>query len=421
VLWIFKSGDSIVHFDKYNLLSPEAEKAEANIPNFISQQRVTLPNGKYDVELSIRDFNSKEPATKIAQHIDINFDPTKVQLSDIEMLESIGTTKANTIFSKCGYELIPYANNFFPQDMDTMRFYAEVYNAATTGNENFLIRYFLTENNGRRVLDDWTVTKRESAKEVNLLLAQFPLQNLPSGNYELTVDIVSKDNHLLARRTVMTQRSNQMRKPVPTDNFSDIDITNTFVSNITNSDTLVELISVLYPISDQLELRIEDHLLDQRDVKAMQHFLYYFWSKRDNAKPEDAWQKYMIEVEKTNNSFGSINLKGYRSDRGRVYLQYGPPDQIAEDFHDPTSWPYQIWQYYKLGNQTNRKFVFYNTELGTTNFRLLHSTATGELSEPAWDLVLHGRSQQFGTDIDQQNAVDTYGGTKPKDNFNNPK
>jgi GWxTD domain-containing protein len=212
-----------------------------------------------------------------------------------------------------------------------------------------------------------------------------------------------------------------MRKPVPTDNFSDIDITNTFVSNITNSDTLVELISVLYPISDQLELRIEDHLLDQRDVKAMQHFLYYFWSKRDNAKPEDAWQKYMIEVEKTNNSFGSINLKGYRSDRGRVYLQYGPPDQIAEDFHDPTSWPYQIWQYYKLGNQTNRKFVFYNTELGTTNFRLLHSTATGELSEPAWDLVLHGRSQQFGTDIDQQNAVDTYGGTKPKDNFNNPK
>ncbi|MBL0103520.1 MAG: GWxTD domain-containing protein [Bacteroidetes bacterium] len=420
VLWVFKSGDSIVHFDKYNLLSPEALTAETAIPNFISQQRVTLPNGSYDVELAIRDFNTTDPATKITQHIDMNFENEKVQLSDIELLESISSTTTNTIYSKCGYELIPNANNFYPEDLTSLRFYAEVYNTAKTGNESFLVRYYLTENNGRRILNDWTMNKRETAKEVNPILAEFPIENLPSGNYEINIDVVSRDNHLLAHRQLSFQRSNQLRKPIITDALSDADLTNTFVSTITNPDTLAEMIAVLYPISDQMELRIGENQILQHDVKSMQHFLYSFWSKRDKIAPEHAWELYMIEVQKANNSYGSITNKGYKTDRGRVYLQYGPPDHISEESHDPNSWPYEIWQYYKLGSQTNRKFVFYNTELGTANFRLLHSTAKGELQEPSWELVLHNRSQQFGTDIDQENAVDTYGG-KSKDNFNNPK
>ena len=38
VKWIFKSGEKIVHFEKYNLLSPEIDPKDSLIPDFIDQQ-----------------------------------------------------------------------------------------------------------------------------------------------------------------------------------------------------------------------------------------------------------------------------------------------------------------------------------------------------------------------------------------------
>lgn len=420
VLWVFKSGDSIVKYDKYNLLSPPAESADGIVPDFISQQRVSLPNGKYEVELSIRDANTNDEAIKLSQPVSINYNKSTLQMSDIEILESISPSTKETVFTKNGYEMIPFANNFFPESMTKLNFYAEIYNAASSGNEDFLIRYYLSENNGRRILDDYTMTKREKAKKVNIILSEIPIENLPSGNYQLGIDVVSRDNKILAHKDFFLQRSNQIRKPMVSENFYDLDITNTFVSNITNIDTLTELIAVLYPISDQTELRIEEALESDKQLLPMQKFIYNFWSKRNSTDPQGEWQKYMVEVQKVNNSFSSVSFKGYRTDRGRVYLQYGPPDAMTQEYHDPDSWPYEIWQYYHLGHFNDRKFVFYNTELGTNNFRLLHSNMNGELSEPSWELILHNRSQQFGTDIDAEKPVLPYG-SKTDENFANPK
>src|SRR5690348_10782890 len=42
VQWIYRQDDKIVHFDKYNLLSPVIEDSSKSVPNFIDQQRVPL-------------------------------------------------------------------------------------------------------------------------------------------------------------------------------------------------------------------------------------------------------------------------------------------------------------------------------------------------------------------------------------------
>ena len=178
----------------------------------------------------------------------MNFNKDTIQLSDIELLESFSPTTTENIYSKNGYDLLPYPDNFFPQEINTLRFYTEIYNAVSTGNDPFLIRYYLSNENNNQLLEDMIVQKKEAGKKVNVILGEFPMQNLPSGNYNLNVEVVSKTNVLLAYKQLFFQRLNTIPKPIVSTDYMNLNTTNTFVSRITNPDTLVYLIDVLYQI-----------------------------------------------------------------------------------------------------------------------------------------------------------------------------
>ena len=122
-----------------------------------------------------------------------------------------------------------------------------------------------------------------------------------------------------------------------------------------------------------------------------------------------AWNDYRMEVMKVNASYSSRIRKGYDTDRGRVYLQYGPPNTISDEQDNPQTYPYQIWHYYKIKTQTNRKFIFYTTDRSSNDFRLMYSDAIGEIQDPNWELKLNERMQQFGIDLDKDKSIDTYG------------
>ena len=47
---------------------------------------------------------------------------------------------------------------------------------------------------------------------------------------------------------------------------------------------------------------------------------------------------------------------GWRSDRGKIYIQYGEPDQIDDYPVAINGKPFQEWHYYRHGSY--RKFVF---------------------------------------------------------------
>ena len=87
--------------------------------------------------------------------------------------------------------------------------------------------------------------------------------------------------------------------------------------------------------------------------------------------------------------YGSSIKKGYVSDRGRVYLQYGAPDNTVRSVFSNDTYPYEIWHYYVLGNQRDKRFVFYNPELTGNDFFLLHSDAKGEIYTVNWQYKLY--------------------------------
>jgi GWxTD domain-containing protein len=176
----------------------------------------------------------------------------------------------------------------------------------------------------------------------------------------------------------------------------------------TNRKELIDNVKCLYPISSLAERDFYENRLVTTSTEQLQQFFYNFWLRRNPGNPEDAWQSYKKRVDEVQNLFGSKQVKGYLTDRGRVYLQYGKPDEIKDEPSDPVTLPYQLWHYYYLNGQTNVKFVFYDPVLTGKDYELLHSTMYGEVQNPSWKMYLV-RKIQTQTDIYETEPVDYWG------------
>ncbi|MBU1700568.1 MAG: GWxTD domain-containing protein [Candidatus Eisenbacteria bacterium] len=81
-----------------------------------------------------------------------------------------------------------------------------------------------------------------------------------------------------------------------------------------------------------------------------------FWDSRD-PEPEternEFKEEFFIRVRYANEHFGVME-PGWRSDRGRIYIKYGAPDQIESFPQNQDRYPYEIWDYYKF----RLRFIF---------------------------------------------------------------
>ncbi|MFN5630249.1 MAG: hypothetical protein ACK48W_13295, partial [Bacteroidota bacterium] len=114
---------------------------------------------------------------------------------------------------------------------------------------------------------------------------------------------------------------------------------------------------------------------------------------------------------------------GLQTDRVRVYLKYLKPYLLHQHQNDSGVYPYEIWQYYKLNNRTNRRFIFYNPELATNRWILLHSDAIGETRDDRWQLKLE-KLQKNRSDLqrnlDTERGIDFFG-NRINENFSTPR
>jgi len=76
------------------------------------------------------------------------------------------------------------------------------------------------------------------------------------------------------------------------------------------------------------------------------------------------------------------------------------------DVADPP--PYEIWFYTSMPEtrQANVRFLFYNPSLVRNDFRLLHSTANGEIQNPRWEVELYKDSTQEIPGVDESEMGD---------------
>jgi len=420
---IFSKGDSIFNYNNYTLLSPEINENETNKPTFFDIKRYFLPSNNYTLELTIKDFNNKENAFSAKQNYPVEFNLSDAKFSSIELLRSYTSSTENKITVKNGYELIPFMGDFFGDKVNELSFFGELYNTDKSLGlqEKFLINYSIENYETKQKLDNFSIFKKMESNSVVPFLQVFDISTLQSGNYNLVIEAKNKNNEIFASTKLFFQRSLPLK--LFSEDLSSIkSVENTFVEKFTK-DTLIDLIRCLRPISDRLEMEFGRNVIESKEEDKMKLFLYQFWAKRDKNQPKKPYDFYMKEVATADQLFGTKILRGFQTDRGRVYLQYGKPDVRDQHDNDSGVYPYEIWQYYKLNNRTNRRFIFYSPELATNRWVLLHSDAIGETRDDRWQLKLEKiqkNRSELQRNLDTERGID-YFGNRINENFNTPR
>jgi GWxTD domain-containing protein len=84
------------------------------------------------------------------------------------------------------------------------------------------------------------------------------------------------------------------------------------------------------------------------DPAAREEFITDFWAKRDPdpSTPENEFQtEFQARVDYANRRFRE-GRRGYDTDRGRIYIYLGPPEQTETYQRDPSQGPLLVWYYY---------------------------------------------------------------------------
>jgi GWxTD domain-containing protein len=239
-----------------------------------------------------------------------------------------------------------------------------------------------------------------TSAEVIPIIQSFNLNDLPTGKYELVVNIKNRENELVSSRSVDFHRSNPSLK-----DYSAVRIENTFVDSLDNKEVLAEYIRSLGPISSGEEIQYAKNQVNYGDLKMMQQYFLNFWKDRNIVDPANAWFAYKKEVETVDELFGYANIKGYTTERGRVYLQYGKPDAMQNVPYQRDTYPYSIWQYYKIRGQVNGRFVFYSPTMEMLGYQLLHSNVRGEINNPNWEQNLYKDNGPYNTTIENPENI----------------
>lgn len=439
--------------DSYKVRGPVNKEGEFPL-DFIDQRRIPLKPGSYDLEITIEDvldYTKKKGTVKqqivIEKNRTANLDSvmtdetikggeqrvgkyykSRYTISGLQIVDTYSKTVEQNILSKAGFDLIPYTDNYYPSEKKDLTFYAEIYSTykrSINPDDRFLIDMYVENADNGKIVDGLRKFVRAKDAEVTPVLHTFPIDRLPSGNYNLVVEARDDKNRVMDRGYFFFQRQNEIAQESEqlTTSGEENELYGTFVSKYQNLDQLKEFLLCLYPISSQEEIRQVNTRMNFRDRNMMWKFMYYFWKQRAPENPEAAWLAYWKEVEKVNATYSTNHKKGYETDRGRVYLQYGAPNTISPNYFEPNTYPYEIWHYYTLtdqnnADQANRKFVFANMEGATKEFDLIHSDAKNEITNVRWHHDLHSRSSQ-SINLDVEDAGDHTGG-RARDFFDNP-
>ncbi|MDX2001856.1 MAG: GWxTD domain-containing protein [Chitinophagales bacterium] len=420
---LFKNGEAIANYDKYRLKTVELTDSINLSTGIIDLKRYKIPNGNYSIELNLIDLNSKE-TKQLTQTLSVDFSSDSLQLSDIALIDNyvqaneqglpMDGSNIDKQYLKGNLFMTPYVIPFYPDNQNKLAFYTELY-CPKDSNDQLLASYSIQKAN-KQVVGSYKVMKKISAGQVVPLFAEFDIANLSSGNYTLVVEIKDKTNQQLAQKTLFFQRSKPA--PTPEQDISQMVTTGSFVEKMDLMTMKYQLKTIL-PIASIQENQLAKKLIKAEDLETMKKFYLHFWLAKDSLQPQKAWETYQAEVKIANEEFGTTINYGFETDRGRVYLQYGRPNQLRDFPRDAGSYPYQIWEYYNIPRQSQVKFVFYNRDLATNEYELIHSTALNEMRNEQWQKLVQGGNRTLSP-TDEGTDMPGQFGRNPTENYGNP-
>ncbi len=125
-------------------------------------------------------------------------------------------------------------------------------------------------------------------------------------------------------------------------------------------------------------------------VEGKRNFLRRFWEERDptpGTAVNELRELFYARIAEANRRYregGAAAIPGWRTDRGRIFIRYGEPDEtLSRPQAGPTN-PYEVWKYTR---GRPRKFLFLDeTRFG--HYVLIYTDERREPSRPDWEDIL---------------------------------
>jgi len=301
-----------------------------------SQINFDLSPGKYKVKLVLSDkISGKIVSTDFEVKLADYYNQSVPQLSDIEFIQTISAPGVSkSVFDKGNIIAIPSVlRSYGGDDKTKLLYYIEIYQGLDT-TENVDVETKIRKGSGMMIYRDTLNDIFNNSTE--LQLREISVEDFSPGEYELEIYLRGRRNKKIFEKK---------------DKFTVQWTIQGLVKHDFNS-ALEQLAIIAQPGEIKKMKKIES--LEQR-MEAFQQF----WKERDTS-PGTARNEFQLEfyrrVNFANRHFGSLRREGWRSDRGRVLIKFGEPDEIDDNPMSLSSPPYQIWHFYKIGKY--RKFVF---------------------------------------------------------------
>ena len=145
-------------------------------------------------------------------------------------------------------------------------------------------------------------------------------------------------------------------------------------------------------------------------LRAKRRFLVDFWKRRDptpDTPVNEARRVFYDGVAYAEKHFGEkgrVSAPGWRTDRGRIYIKYGEPEEQLDRVQAGRAVPYQVWRY-RQGR--DRYFVFADRSNGIGVYQLVHSNDVKEIGLPNWREIV---TQEGVADIGRFLGIDFFDG-----------
>lgn len=282
------------------------------------------------------------------------------RVSDIELARAVvpAPEGSTSILRKGEVLVFPAANGSFtlPEE-HTAYYYVELYDL---GGSSVQIQGRLETAAGETIFArPWvSVSIPEGAGSVGLVDSLDLRTARTSGLHRLVFGVRSGEDTLETEKYLVVGRSLETDSVVTAEETADIP----------------------YPGQFRLILSVTERgIFDSLDEEARSRFYTAYW--QSSPVQREAFEQRCEEAE---GRYSSPYRESWETDRGRVYIIYGPPDDIEAVSFQGEQVPHEIWYYYGRGNE---RFVFAD-RTGTGLYEQVFSTIEGEVSYTNWERMI---------------------------------
>lgn len=380
-------NDKTVILDKFKIPSSFDKEPNKHQINIYGTRTYEIDPGEYKCFFKIYDNVSKDSAD-IKFKINIQgFDDRNIDISDLQLAKLISGKDTSKIlwdkmFLKNNLYVIPNPNKIIDIEPFDLKLYYEIYNAGKYAEDGFLIDYNVYDGANRKIFTIPTKQKSYS----NIIVKSFtqPMSMIPTGTYFIevevkypidnpTVSVKKREKFFLLNKYLAPQLTTRFTESAT---FEKSQFASMGLDEITSEFRQLKFIATKAEI-DAFELLTS--------LRAKQRYIFRFWKNRDidtNDRINIARRDFMESVDFANRYFSyGLNKEGWNTDRGRILLKYGQPDERDIHVSDGDLNAYEEWFYNDV--EGGGSFVFVDKQ-GFNDFILVHSTAFGEIKDYDW-------------------------------------